>query len=295
MWLELIALLLAPLWIAVAAFRPRYALAIGVAVFLGSLPFPGFRWMGLVVLFFCILLSNHRKFLWLPPAMTILMAPLFRSFWGRLLGFVEAYWMAASTHFRGVGMGQWTVHQAEAQRAVLSYAQWPVWNDIAPYFGVAPSLPAHLFAEVGSWGLLFWIVPLFLILYFLTPEKTRSWAAILAAPFLVTLTTTPVQFFLTVDQAKVERCNEELISVIHFETTPDKLRSVCPEIRSVEYEGALWLHLGDPIRAQEAYQRWAETYPNDQMPKEALNRRAIGAGLSFFIVRRFALLPAAPH
>jgi len=47
--------------------------------------------------------------------------------------------------------------QAEAQRQILERHPLEMWKATASYFAVAPSLPAHLFAEMGILGLLLWL------------------------------------------------------------------------------------------------------------------------------------------
>lgn len=193
-----------------------------------------------------------------------------KSGWGRVLGAAEAYWMAAATRFQGVGWGAWAFHQAEAQRAVLHALPFPIFKEIAPYFGVAPSLPFHLLAEIGWIGLTAWLLLLVgsgAAVFSVRSKSGRSATAFAFTFLWVSLGTTPIQYLLTVDRGEVQKCDD---AIERFRTNASSDVSplkVCPEIRTLEWEAAA---SGSP----ESFLRWHETFPQDVMPSYMLGRLA---------------------
>jgi hypothetical protein len=205
----------------------------------------------------------------------VLIASLFvRSGLGRWLGIAEAIEMAVRTSGVGVGWGRWAFHQAETQRTVLALFPFASWKEIAPYFGVAPSLPFHLLAEVGVPGLLFWIAAVGLtgfLVSWRTEISARGVAAFLFTFLLTSVVTTPFQVFLTVDGDGVVACNRA-IEKFRVEATQDlSPLHVCPEIRTLEWAAAA-------TGTQESFIRWHETFPGDVMPPFALARMMARAG-----------------
>ncbi|MFH1262187.1 MAG: hypothetical protein V1495_01915 [Pseudomonadota bacterium] len=203
--------------------------------------------------------------------LTLVVATLLRrSGEGRLLGMTEAVWMAAQSHFLGVGWSQWTWHQAEAQRAVLALFPWSAWKEIAPYFGVAPSLPFHLFAEAGWPGIFLWGAPVAILALLLRRGGVRPFAP-LAGFFLVFLLTSigtaAIQTLLTVDSDSLRSCNEAIAKFSNNGSRDPSSLSVCPEIRRLEWISAV-------EGSEENLLRWHQTFPSDVMPAFILGKGA---------------------
>lgn len=220
---------------------------------------------------------TKRRFVFgffLSSAVLVAATFLFRSGWGRLLGITEAIWMADQTNFAGVGWGRWAWHQAEAQRAVLETLPFPIWKKIAPYFGVAPSLPLHLLAEIGWVGLTIWIVVLGLSAFGVLRTKlraVRTFSGFVFAFLLTSIGTTPIQHLLTVDREEMSRCDE---AIAEFRKSPSRDLSplnVCPEIRTLEWIAAA-------RETKESFLRWHETFPSDVMPAFVLGKIAAMSG-----------------
>ncbi|HLG20205.1 MAG TPA: hypothetical protein VI895_10390 [Bdellovibrionota bacterium] len=276
---ELISMILGSLAAAASVAWPRRAFIFGVlslsqGMFLGTVGVGGVGFIG------CLFVADHRSRVFSFIAATALgIGCFFRpSAWGRLLGIFEGFQMAASSDLAGVGWGQWTWHQAAAQREVLRWFPMEPFKNAAAYFGVAPSLPAHLFAELGLVGLWIWIGVIGIAIWMLYRCGTlrfRVPAAFAVVFLLASIGTTPVQRSLTFDEAAAAQCDVMLAQIVEGKGGLHIFQRHCPEIRRLEFEGSLLEGLGDLTTAESAYRIWHETFPRDVMPAYALGRLAL--------------------
>jgi len=289
MWNELLSMLIASSLIAMSILKPKNLSLFCILTLLipSILRTPGIGLLALLGSFSLFLVLGEPSKRYPIKASSILLffiflmfAGSFRSGWGRFLGFSEAVWMAWTSNWVGVGWGNWVWNQAQAQRAVLEIVPVEIWKDIAPFFQVAPSLPAHLLAELGWLGLFFWLLGLSLT--FVTAIRVR-WVYLRGTFvffFVFVLTssgTTPIQYLLTVDPRSVVLCDEALKK---NQTNPQNVEffSLCPEIKRLEWQGYALESLGRKEKAFEAYRLWHETFPKDVMPSYALARLSVELG-----------------
>jgi hypothetical protein len=281
MWTELAAMLFSSV-AAAFALRPSRGWVLWVAAGFLVASFLGAWGVGLIgVVAFLILRIVSGRYsggllLFLALITVALMGGSFwfRSGWGRWLGIAEAIEMALQTDGSGVGWGEWAYRQAEAQRAVLARFPLESWREIAPYFGVAPSLPFHLLAESGPSGFLFWVSAVTSSAFVVScRERTvvRGAASFLFTFLLTSTVTTPVQFFLSVDRERVDRCDRALEEFRATPTRDIEALKVCPEIRTLEFSAATEGTVA-------SYLLWHRTFPQDVMPAFALGRLAARSG-----------------
>ena len=294
MWVELLSMVLLSTFIALASIQRRRSdallaslFSLGFGMILGT---PGMAILGAYFLLCLVVLwtPTPRRQRWVfPLAMATVLFLSFAltrpSLWGRLLGIAEGFWMAKESRFLGVGIGRWTWHQAAAQREILARFPMDVWRETASYFGVAPSLPVHLFAEIGLFGLVLWIGCFALFVLGVTRFQTPflRFATLFGTLFFLFSTgTTPVQRILLFDQTRENGCDVRLEQYRESNVDFSSLVQKCPDIRLVEWEGSHYEKIGRIVEAQAAYERWHETFPSEVMPTFAMGRLAAQQGES---------------